>query len=112
MTRLAVRELPWAQPCDIEVFREGTIYTVDTLELLHARMPSANFIYIIGSDTVERALERMYSEYHKQVQLISASGPDISSTEVRARIAQGRSTAGLLPESVRSYIEKENLYRS
>ena len=143
MTRLAVRELPWAQPCDIVVFREGTIYTVDTLELLHARMPSANFIYIIGadtlvdlpnwrnilkvctlcdfvcvrrpgvgSDTVERALERMYSEYHKQVQLISASGPDISSTEVRARIAQGRSTAGLLPESVRSYIEKENLYRS
>ena len=59
-----------------------------------------------------RALERMRSEFHKHVQLIAASGPDISSTEIRARIAQGCSTDGLLSESVRSYIDRENLYRS
>lgn len=143
MTRLAVQELPWAQASDIEVFREGTIYTVDTLGLLHERMPDADFTYIIGadtlvdlpnwrnipkvctlcdfvcvhrpgigSDTVARALERMRSEFHKHVQLIAASGPDISSTEIRARIAQGCSTDGLLSESVRSYIDRENLYRS
>ena len=54
----------------------------------------------------------MRSEFHKHVQLIAASGPDISSTEIRARIAQGCSTDGLLSESVRSYIDRENLYRS
>lgn len=143
MTQLAVQDLPWAQASDIEVFREGTIYTVDTLGLLHECMPEADFTYIIGADTlvdlpnwrnipkvctlcsfvcvnrpgidddtVSRALERMRSEFHKPVQLISASGPDVSSTEIRARIAQGRSTDGLLSEPVRSYIEREKLYRS
>ena len=31
MTKLATQGLPWAEASDIEVFREGTIYTVDTL---------------------------------------------------------------------------------
>ena len=52
MTQLAVQGLPWAQASDVEVFREGTIYTVDTLGLLHESMPEADFTYIIGADTL------------------------------------------------------------
>ena len=36
----------------------------------------------------------------------------ISSTEIRARIAEGRSTDGLLPSSVRRYIDEHTLYRT
>ncbi len=36
--------------------------------------------------------------------------PDISSTEVRRRIAAGESTAGLLPDSVAEYIRAHGLY--
>ena len=143
MTRLAVEPYAWAQACDVEVFREGTIYTVDTLGLLTAQYPHARFYYIIGADTlvdlpnwrntekvctlceficlrrpgisddvVEKAEQRMITDYGKEVFLMEASGPDLSSTEIRRCIAQGLSTQHMLSETVRTYIDRENLYRS
>ena len=143
MTRLAIEELAWASACDIEVFREGTIYTVDTLGLLTAQYPETTFYYIIGADTlvdlpnwrspekvcslceficikrpgiddatVQRAMQRMETEYGKRIYLIDVSGPDISSTEIRNALAAGENTQAMLPEAVRDYIDRENLYRS
>ena len=142
MTRLAVEPLPWAQASDVEVCRQGTIYTVDTLQILSSQHPEAAFYYIIGADTlldlpnwrntqkvctlcrficlhrpgvadegIGTALEDLRSRYGAQVHLVPASGPDISSTEVRRRVARGQSTEGLLPCAVRAYIDRENLYR-
>lgn len=142
MTRLAVEPLPWAQASDVEVCRQGTIYTVDTLQILSSQHPEAAFYYIIGADTlldlpnwrntqkvctlcrficlhrpgvadeaIGTALEDLHSRYGAQVHLVPASGPDISSTEVRRRVARGQSTEGLLPGAVRAYIDRENLYR-
>ena len=142
MTRLAVEPLPWAQASDVEVCRQGTIYTVDTLQILSSQHPEAAFYYIIGADTlldlpnwrntqkvctlcrficrhrpgvadeaIGTALEDLRSRYGAQVHLVPASGPDISSTEIRRRVARGQSTEGLLPCAVRAYIDRENLYR-
>ena len=36
---------------------------------------------------------------------------DVSATDIRARIREGRSTEGLLPEAVRAYIDAHGLYR-
>ena len=52
----------------------------------------------------------MRRDYQKEILLASAAGPDISSTEVRERIARGQSTEGLLLPEVRSYIDQERLY--
>ncbi len=52
MTVLATADYPWAEACDIEVFREGTIYTVDTLTLLKKQYPDTEFVYFIGADTL------------------------------------------------------------
>lgn len=142
MTRLAVEPLLWAQASDVEVCRQGTIYTVDTLQILSSQHPEAAFYYIIGADTlldlpnwrntqkvctlcrficlhrpgvadeaIGTALENLRSRYGAQVHLVPASGPDISSTEIRRRVARGQSTEGLLPGAVRAYIDRENLYR-
>lgn len=142
MTRLAVEPLPWAQASDVEVCRQGTIYTVDTLQILSSQHPEAAFYYIIGADTlldlpnwrntqkvctlcrficlhrpgvadeaIGTALEDLRTRYGAQVHLVPASGPDISSTEIRRRVACGQSTEGLLPGAVRAYIDRENLYR-
>ena len=142
MTRLAVEPLPWAQASDVEVCRQGTIYTVDTLQILSSQHPEAAFYYIIGADTlldlpiwrntqkvctlcrficlhrpgvadeaIGTALEDLRSRYGAQVHLVPASGPDISSTEIRRRVARGQSTEGLLPGAVLAYIDRENLYR-
>lgn len=43
---------------------------------------------------------------------IQTPGIDISATDIRARVRDGRSTQYLLPEPVRSYIERNKLYRS
>jgi nicotinate-nucleotide adenylyltransferase len=36
---------------------------------------------------------------------------DVSSTEIRARVAAGRSLRGFVPETVAAYIAAERLYR-
>ncbi|MEI6136322.1 MAG: nicotinic acid mononucleotide adenylyltransferase, partial [Chloroflexota bacterium] len=36
---------------------------------------------------------------------------DVSSTDIRARILEGRSTEGLLSDAVRAYIDEHELYR-
>jgi len=39
-------------PCRMELDREGTTYTVDTLSILHEKYPRAEFFYIIGTDSL------------------------------------------------------------
>ena len=43
---------------------------------------------------------------------IVTPGIDISATDIRARVQDGRCTRYLLPDTVRSYIERNRLYRS
>ena len=142
MTRLAVEGRPWAEACDAEVRRAGTIYTVDTLQILSAQRPEAAFYYIIGADTlldlpnwrntqkvctlcrficlhrpgveeekIRAAFSDLRTRYGAHIDLVPASGPDISSTEIRRRIAEGLPTQGMLPPPVRAYIDREKIYR-
>lgn len=39
-------------PCRMELDREGTTYTVDTLSILREKYPRADFFYIIGTDSL------------------------------------------------------------
>ena len=39
-------------PCRAEIDREGVIYTVDTLSILHQDYPKAELFYLIGTDTL------------------------------------------------------------
>lgn len=39
-------------PCRGEIDREGIIYTVDTLSILHEKYPRAELFYLIGTDTL------------------------------------------------------------
>jgi nicotinate-nucleotide adenylyltransferase len=49
---------------------------------------------------------------HGKWALLNVSPPDVSSTDVRARLARGESVVSLLPDVVCEYIEAHNLYRS
>jgi len=52
MVELAVDGCPGFGVSDLEVRREGTTYTVDTLRDLRARWPGASLRYIVGADTL------------------------------------------------------------
>lgn len=139
MAKRAAAEFDWMFVSDLEIARKGTTYTVDTLHALKQKQPDAEWIYIIGADTLnildswrnfpeiarlcafaavsrpgvsgERAYAALLKErYGAEITFTKASGPDISSTAIRARVAEGRSIRGLAPDSVCDYIREKGLY--
>lgn len=52
MVRLAIRNEPRFASSDMEIKREGTTYTVDTLLALRGETENKDLYYIIGSDTL------------------------------------------------------------
>ena len=52
MVRLALSKEANLYPSDIEMNRNGMVYTVDTLIMLKNQMPDVSFYYIVGEDTL------------------------------------------------------------
>jgi len=112
MVRLAAEANAGLFPCSVEILRDGTTYTVDTLEELTRVNPTTQWYYIIGQDTLEvldswRSFERVSKmctfavigradapasrtradelrrRYGARFELLPINGPDISSTQIR-----------------------------
>jgi nicotinate-nucleotide adenylyltransferase len=110
--------------CEAE--REGASFAVDTLKLMQQRFPQAEFFYFIGEDNVH-ALHtwREIDELKKLASfVVLARGNlqpvegfpvisrniDISSTDIRNRIAQGLPVRYLLPDAVCAILTRHQLY--
>lgn len=53
---------------------------------------------------------KLSEEYGARICFLNVSGPDISSTEIRTAVAQGRSIDEMVPKSVAEYIREKGLY--
>ena len=131
MVRLAVGEESRYAVDDTEIRREGLSYTVDTLEEIARRNPEAELFLLIGQDMLggfggwkrpERIRELatlavMQREdagavpRDKGVVAISTRRVDVSSTEIRERLASGKSIRGFVPDLVARFIAARGLYR-
>lgn len=131
MTRAAVAGVDGLEASAIEIERGGTSYTVDTLDQLQAQHPGVELALILGSDAAANieTWERP-SDVAARCRLVvvdrgdPAELPeaydwervhmpriDLSSSELRQRVAVGDSLDFLVPDAVRSIIDDRGLYR-
>jgi nicotinate-nucleotide adenylyltransferase len=136
MTLLAVTSHPAFHVSTAELRREGPSYTVDTVEGVRRARPQDELFYLVGTDAYAEihtwhrprdlleqvrmvvlprpgyTLATLAAEWLEQATLLKTPLWEISSTDVRARLAAGKSVRYLLPGAVAAYIAKEGLYRS
>jgi nicotinate-nucleotide adenylyltransferase len=98
--------------------------TVEVLELLTARFPEHRFALVIGTDILpERSKWKSFDRIEElaQVLVIPRAGfpapgvegpklPEVSSTEIRDRLARGEDVAALVPCEVLRHIRERHLY--
>jgi nicotinate-nucleotide adenylyltransferase len=134
MVRLAVADDANYMVDDAEINRKGLSFTVDTLEHLSGRNPGAQLFLLLGEDALagfdqwrnpgrirELATVAAMRRGGPDRQGIEAKTPevltvstrriDVSSTEIRERLREGKSIKGFVPESVERFIEARGLYR-
>ena len=114
----------------VEIERGGLSFTVDTLETLARQHPGAELVLLLGIDslkTMDRwrqpdrirelatlaALARGEAEggLPDGVRMVTTRRVDVSSTEIRGLLAEGRPVKGFVAESVERYISAAELYR-
>ena len=133
MTERLIAGIPGFTVDPSEIERAGLSYTVDTLATTATANPGAKLVLILGADTY--ALFDQWREPARIRSLASvavlarggasdlSAGPDggvtflrtrrvdISSTELRARVANGRTIRGFVPDAVADYIAEHRLYK-
>jgi nicotinate-nucleotide adenylyltransferase len=127
MLRAAIEGQDGFSVDDCELKRPPPSYSVDTVLQIRERDPNAELFWLIGADNVSRLNKwHRIDELKKLVQFVvldrACSGSkqpypviqrniDISATEIRNRVASGRSIRYLVPKAVEKIIRRENLYR-
>jgi nicotinate-nucleotide adenylyltransferase len=127
MLRAAIEGQERFSADDCELKRPPPSYSIDTVLQIREREPKAELFWLIGADNVD-GLEKWhrFEELRKLVQFVvldracrseKQSYPviqrniDISATEIRNRVASGRSIRYLVPRAVEEIIRRQNLYR-
>lgn len=130
MCRLAIESDERFQVSDVDVARGGVTYTVDTLEDLHREYPEAELFFITGADSLATLPRwRDPARIEELCTLVGVTRPghsltsaeaartvvevpslDVSSTDVRWRVASGAPIRYLVPRRVADYIRDHGLY--
>lgn len=129
MVRAAVVDDPHFVVDDRELRRGGPTYTADTLAQLATEEPGTRWVFLLGADAAA-ALDRWdrIGEAEQLAEFVCVARPghqvpareglgrvdvpalDISSTDLRRRVADGRAVRHLTPLPVEAYIRQHALY--
>ena len=138
MVSLAIQKIPSLEVSDIEIFRSGPSYTIDTVREL--KREGHEVIVLLGTDSIiemdkwqnpdllhsecevvgltrpgfqiDKSKSYLSRQRKYSLRTIQVNSPEISSTRVRNLIQDGVDVADLIPQEVNEYIKKEKLYHS
>ena len=131
MVEAAVAAAPGLEVSDVEIRRGGLSYSADTLHALRDHEPGAELFLILGNDAAAGfATWERHVEVADLAQLVVVDRPgtptpiddglswvridipelEISSTELRQRVSDGRSVRYLTPSAVLTCISERGLY--
>lgn len=126
MVVAALEDEPGLIPDDRELRREGPSYAIETVREFEKENPGSRIFYLIGEDNVaDLGTWKESDELLRRVQMVVLGRPggapshpwplisrqvEISSTEIRNRVAQGRSVRYLMPEMSRRILLQNALY--
>ncbi len=141
MLRRMLASAPGFEISTVELTRPGPHYTIETLEILRRQFPPAEFVLLIGGDSLAdlpgwhrpldilaacqsvgvmrrpgavidtSQLEHAMPGVQKKLRFVDAPQLEISSSTIRTRIASGGHYRYFLHPEVYEYIEQEKLYR-
>ena len=134
MVEMVSRPMEGVETSAFEFSMPKPSYTIDTLNALQEKFPNDEFCLIIGGDNWEvfgkwRNSKEILDKYHvfvyprlgykvdipnelkDRVTLIDAPVIELSSTQIRERLAKGQSVRYYVPDQVLDYIERKHLYR-
>jgi nicotinate-nucleotide adenylyltransferase len=140
MVRVAIAGHPAFAASDIEAKRPGPHYSVETLEAVRRDHPDDELFFLIGADSLAdlptwREPERIaqlativvvnrpsidevdpaglpdFGPASHPLSWVSIPPVGIASSDLRRRLAEGRSIRYMVPRGVEAYIEAHGLYR-
>jgi nicotinate-nucleotide adenylyltransferase len=141
MVRIAVAGHSAFAVSDIEASRPGPHYSVETLEAIHRDHPDDDLFLLIGADSLAdlpgwREPERIaqlativvvnrpgieevgpgdlahFGPGAHPLRGVTIPPVGIASSDLRRRLAEGRSIRYMVPRAIEAYIEAQGLYRS
>ncbi len=135
MVQLALKNYPKMRASNVEFSLPKPSYTIDTLTYLHEKYPEVSFSLIMGEDNLknlhkwknadvliqnhqiivyprmfEGNLEQPVAE-HENIIPIKAPIIELSATEIRKMIKEGKNVRPMLPPEVFEYLDGSSFYK-
>ncbi|MDW9380736.1 nicotinate (nicotinamide) nucleotide adenylyltransferase [Chryseobacterium sp. JV558] len=136
MVQLAVKHYPNMRASNVEFSLPMPSYTIDTLTYLHEKYPEYSFSLIMGEDNLKSLHkwknsdvliknhhiivyprvfegEKADADYlqHENISLIKAPVIELSATEIRTMIKDGKNVRPMLPPEVFEYLDGSSFYK-
>ncbi len=136
MVNLAVKNYPKMRASNVEFSLPVPSYTIDTLTYLKEKYPENSFSIIMGEDNLdglhkwknsEQLInnhqiivyprifqgEKKDSEYlqHHNISIVNAPVIELSATEIRTMIKDGKNVRPMLPPEVFEYLDGSSFYK-
>lgn len=137
MVQLALKNYPNMRASNVEFSLPVPSYTIDTLAYLKEKHPEFTFSLIMGEDNLKslhkwKNADKLIRDYQiivyprlssdksagntnfsgKNVSLINAPIIELSATEIRKMLKEGRNVRPMLPPEVFEYLDGSNFYQN